>query len=279
MTMSYSPLDDLRPGSRFDLHLHSARSDGRFDPAEVLKRCATAGLDIIALTDHDLGTTLPVGPQEVEGRIIHVLGGAEISGVHEGSEYHLLVYFPQAVPQRFQEFCRRQCLERATRYTRAMDALGLDAVLEPAAHRGDRALTRLHLAHALIEAGIVSNRGQAFREYLGEAHGHVPRLSLPFVEAIQLARECGGLTSWAHPPRAAVDAHIETFARAGLQGMEGLRPHLSSKDRRFYRVMARKHGLFLTGGSDWHGWKEDSPGLFRVNAVEIRDFVDALRAA
>ncbi|MCB9679226.1 MAG: hypothetical protein H6737_29250 [Alphaproteobacteria bacterium] len=273
-------MNDLRPGSRFDLHLHSTSSDGRFSPEEVLERCARAGLDVIALTDHDFASTLEVGPQLVAGRRLHVVAGAEVSGVHDGTEYHLLVYFPGAIPDGFRDFCRRQCQERAVRYERALSALDLAGpAVDAGARNGDRALTRLHLAHALVDAGVVRDRSQAFAEYLGDSHGTVPRLSLAFTEAIRIARDCGGFTSWAHPPRGAVEAHIDTFVAAGLQGLEGVRPLLTSADRRFYRTVARRHGLYLTGGSDWHGWRDDDPGLFRVHAVEIRDFVDALLAA
>ena len=270
----------LRPGSRFDLHLHTTSSDGKFDPEEVITRCARGGLDVIALTDHDFATAIPAGPRRIAGRDIHVLAGAEISGVHDGTEYHLLVYFPGPLPLSFRAFCRRQCLERAVRYDRAMQALGIDGPgPDPQALAGGRALTRLHLAHALVEAGVVRDRAQAFTEYLGDAHATVPRLTLPFTEAIRIAREAGGFTSWAHPPIEAVESYIETFVAAGLQGLEGVRPMLTSRDRRSYRRIARQHGLFLTGGSDWHGWRGSDVGLFRVHAVEIRDFVDALLAA
>lgn len=272
-------MKELHPGSRFDMHLHSTASDGRFDPESVMLKCARAGLDVVALTDHDLAATLEPGPHTLEGRTIHVIPGAEISGVHDGTEYHLLVYFPRGVPEPFRHFCRAQCRERATRYERAMQVLGLNGVIDPTARRGGRALTRLHLAHALVEAGVVSNRREAFATYLGDRHGTVERLSLPFIRAIGIARQHGGFTSWAHPPRTAVEEHLPVFAAAGLQGLEGIRPKLNSEARRFYRKMAHRYGLYITGGSDWHGWRHADPGLFRVQAREIQDFVDALLAA
>lgn len=245
----------------------------------VLGLCARGGLDVVALTDHDLTHDLPLGPLELEGRTLHLLGAAEVSGVHEGVEHHLLVYFPGAIPPSFRAFCRAQCMERAVRYERALEVLGLDPLGDPTAASGDRALTRLHLAHALIEAGVVRSRAEAFTSYLGDRHGNVRPLTLPFVDAIRIAREHGALTSWAHPPRPMVERHVETFVAAGLQGLEGVRPQLSSDDRRFFRKVAARYGLYLTGGSDWHGWNAPDPGLFRVHAVEIRDFVDALLAA
>ena len=260
--------------TRFDLHLHTSASDGRYDLDEVLRRCASGGLDWIAITDHDLGCGIEPGERQVGDRILRVLPGAEVSGVHQGIEYHLLCYFPNGVPQGFHAFCRSQCGEREVRYEAALQLLGLDGRPEQAV-----ALTRLHLAHALVEAGAVADRREAFATYLSDRHGLVPRMSLPFVDAIRVAREHGGITSWAHPPRGAIERHLGTFARAGLQGLEALRPHISGSERRYVRKQARRHGLFLTGGSDWHGWRGFEPGLFRVTASEISDFVDALLAA
>ena len=272
-------MKDLRPSSRFDMHLHSTASDGRYDPEAVLKKCAAAGLDVVSLTDHDFATTIEPGIHTLDGHQIHVVPGAEISGVHDGTEYHLLVYFPHGSPEAFRDFCRQQCQERAIRYERAMQELGLKGVIDPYARAGRRALTRLHLAHALVDAGVVSNRREAFAHYLGDAQGKVQKLSMPFIDAIRCARQNGGFTSWAHPPPKAVEAHLPAFVAAGLQGLEGIRPGLNSEGRRFYRRMAKRHGLYLTGGSDWHGWRYTDPGLFRVVASEMQDFVDALRAA
>ena len=109
-------MKDLRPSSRFDMHLHSTASDGRYDPATVLHKCAAAKLDVVSLTDHDFATFIEPGVHTVDGHRVHVIPGAEISGVHEGTEYHLLVYFPHGPSETFTTFCRQQCQERAVRY-------------------------------------------------------------------------------------------------------------------------------------------------------------------
>jgi predicted metal-dependent phosphoesterase TrpH len=274
--------DALPPATRFDLHLHSTRSDGRYDPDEVLARCARGGLDVVALTDHDLPTAVAPGPRTVDGRAIRVLAGAEVSGSHDGREHHLLVYFAGDVPDGFAAFCRAQCVARADRYAEAVARLGLAGVEPPgpSACHGDIALTRHHLARALVARGHVGHLREAFARYLGDAHGNVPRLELPFVDAIRTARGYGGLTSWAHPPVGQLSAYLPAFVEAGLQGIEGLRPLISAEDRRKYRVAAAKHGLYLTGGSDWHGWGDDGEvGLFRVEGREIGPFLTALAAA
>lgn len=270
----------LRADTKIDLHLHTNRSDGRYAPEDVLRRCAAGGLEVVALTDHDLETVSP-GVHDIDGRRLHVLGGAEISGMHEGREHHLLVYFPGEVPAGFRAFCAAQCRERASRFESAVTSLGLPELGGPDedAREGRRALTRLHLARALVARGHATNPSDAFARFLSVGHGHVPRLSFPMVDAIRMARANGGVTSWAHPSMPDVERHLEAFVAAGLQGLEGLRPYLTSRDRGFFRKMARRHGLFLTGGSDWHGWTSDDVGLFRLEARDLRDFLDALLAA
>lgn len=265
---------------RFDLHMHSDRSDGMLPPDELLARCAAGGLEVVALTDHDLSATVDPGPRTVDGRTLHVVAGAEVSGLHDGQEYHLLVYFPGEVPGAFRDFCETRCRARATRYERAVSSLDLPGVDGPdaEARRGERALTRHHLARALVGAGHARSVRDAFRAHVDFRHGHVPPLELPFVDAIRIAREHGGVTSWAHPPQAAVQRHLGTFVEAGLQGLETHRPLVDGRSRRKLTRHARRHGLFTTGGSDWHGWTDARPGLFHVEKVDLRGFLDALAA-
>ncbi len=270
-----------QPGTRFDLHLHTDRSDGRFGTEEVLERCARGGLEVVALTDHDLPAEVAPGPLQIGGRSLHLIGGAEVSGMHEGREFHLLVYFPGAVPEGFHAFCADMVRGRAIRYQTAVERLGLPIDgATPAALAGDKALTRLHLARALVDNGHVSHVGEAFTLHLGDAHGIVPPIGLSFLDAIRISRSHGGVTSWAHPSAADARRHAATFAAAGLQGLEVLRPRLPATERRTLARIARDLGLFLTGGSDWHGWTHpDDLGLFAVRGHELRGFLDALQAA
>lgn len=268
------------PGRRFDLHLHSTRSDGRLSPEALLAACSAGGLDVVALTDHDLASSLPVGQVEVGGRPITVISGAEVSGVHEGVEQHLLVYFRGEPPASFRAFCAERCRERAARYAEGVERLGLPGLPAPddEAWRGARALTRQHLAEALVARGHARDLREAFRRYVGDAHPTVPPVSLSFVDAIAVSREAGGLTSWAHPSLARVERHLATFAAAGLHGVEAERPGLSGAERRRLRALARGHGLFVTGGSDWHGGAVPV-GLFAVDRAALGGFLAAFEAA
>lgn len=265
---------------RFDLHLHSTRSDGAFAPEEVLRRCAARGLDVVALTDHDLVGSAAPGVHTIDGRELQVIAGAELSGTHDGHEYHLLVYFPGEIPEAFSAFCRQRVAARAVRYRDALRSLNLAGLTEPGpdAENGERSLTRHHLARALVAAGHATDVRDAFRRFAGDGKGHVQPVDLTFLEAIRTARAHGGLTSWAHPPLPALERYLPAFVAAGLQGLEGLRPLMSSEDRRRVRKQAERHGLVITGGSDWHGWGDGEPGLFFVEEVQLKPFLSALHA-
>jgi hypothetical protein len=260
--------------------MHTDRSDGRYSPDEVIKRCFDGNLDVVAITDHDLATPLPTGVHHRGEQQLTVLGGAEISGQHEGQELHLLVYFPRDIPKDFVAFCERQSQERAQRYQTALERLDLPQSLSPSdeAMRGHRALTRHHLARHLVASGRASDLRDAFATYIDHRHGNIPKIQLPFVEAIRQARAFGGVTSWAHPPTRHLDAFLDDFVSAGLQGLEGLRPHMSPKNRKTIRNRARRCKLFMTGGSDWHGWRDADPGLFWVDRYDLKGFLGALQA-
>lgn len=275
------PLETLHGAARVDLHVHTTRSDGRYAPLEVLRRCAAARLDVVALTDHDLASDLPAGPVHVDDRSVHLLHAAEVSGVHRGKEQHLLVYFPGQAPEGFRVFCRQRAQRRAVRYEEARARIGLPGVVpaDEAALDGRRSLTRLHLAHALVAAGHAGSRREAFDRWTGDDAGAVPAIDLPLVEAIDVARSFGGVTSWAHPQAEVAQAWAGELARAGLHGLEGIRPGTGRRYRKLMKNLAAKHHLLLTGGSDWHGWFPGELGAFAMDGQQARPFLKALLAA
>lgn len=275
MTLDWS---GLKGGTRFDLHMHSDRSDGRFPIDEVLARCSRSGLDVIALTDHDIVGPLETGDHPIEGRTVRVIAAAEVTGHHDGQELHLLVYFPGPVPAGFQAFCRAQVSERARRYEALRAKLPFEDLPEAPseAHEGELALTRLHLARSLVAKGAAKDVQQAFSKYLGK---DVPDLGAPFEEAIRIALSFGGVPVWAHPTRAQAQKWLTPLAKAGLRGVEALRAHQDNKERWALRRMAKDQGCFITGGSDWHGWGDANLlGLFSVQKVDLDGFLAAMAA-
>jgi len=251
---------------RLDLHCHSTASDGRYPAEHVLARALASGLDVLALTDHDLAPVLPHGPvprpDDAKGRAqapLRLLHGVEVTGAHDGKEYHLLVYFSGEMPADFAAFCRSRAQFRAKRFDWTCERLGLPERASPEALAGNRALTRHHLANALIAVPKDDGQVRTWMECyeLLKDSRNVPLCDLPFTEAIRVARDAGGQTSWAHPPLDAALRHVPTFAAAGLQALEGVRPRTDKPTKNGLKRLATKHRLMLTGGSDWHGWTDD----------------------
>jgi 3',5'-nucleoside bisphosphate phosphatase len=269
-------MDGTAPAAlRLDLHLHSDASDGRHDPDELLRRCAAGGLDVVALTDHDLPPQRPAGPWSGGGRALRVVHGVELSGRHEDQELHLLAWFPGDMPAAVAALCRERARARAERYDRARASLGLPGVApaDDAARRGERSLTRHHLARALVEAGHARSVGDAFQRLIGRAQGHVPPVEVRFVDLVGRVREEGGFCSWAHPPPDQARAWTRTFAQAGLHALEAWRPGLGRFQRDALVGLALRHGLSVTGGSDWHGWGPPEPGAFAFSGRQAAPFL------
>ena len=264
---------------RYDLHMHTQRSDGRHDLMEVLARCARGGLDVIAVTDHDALTNLEPGTRDVEGRALTLLAAAEVTVRLEDREHHVLVYFNGPAPAAFQTFCAAQCAARAVRYETGRNRIGVEEIPSAVAliDAGVIAPTRHHLARSLVRLGHAKDVGSAFRQFLGK--GMVPLLETGLDETLQLVRAHGGVAVWAHPSIQDANKLLDRFVRAGIHGIEALRPRLTSRERSTLRRMATKAGLFVTGGSDWHGWGDPDLGLFSVTEGDISGFVDALAAA
>ena len=267
--------------ARWDLHLHTQLSDGAKAPEEVLALCARGGLDVVALTDHDLGPTLPAGRHTFGEDSLDLLHGAEVSVRYEDVELHMLVYFPSEMPAEFRDFCTRQAQGRANRYEYIRERLNLSGI-PPAteeARRGQQSLTRFHLAQSLVAAGHVGSVDAAFRGHLSRRKGLLPPLELTVEEGLERARSCGGITSWAHPPLGWATEWARPLKKLGLHALEGVRPRMGAPKRRTMKNLAKKAGLALTGGSDWHGWGPETLGRFAVDGQQLSGFIRLLDAA
>jgi predicted metal-dependent phosphoesterase TrpH len=252
-------------GPKVDLHCHSVASDGLVEAEELARAAAGAGLSALAITDHDLPPVLGHGERSYGDRSIRLIAGVELSTMHKERELHLLVYFSEAMPADFAEWCRARARWRAAWFDECAQALGMPEVQADAeAHAGRRTLTRLHLARAVVEHGLSPNLRSAFNDHVGHNSSVIPALNLSFMEALQVAKAAGGWTSWAHPPTALADDWAAEFAEAGLDALESHRPGKTGRNR--LATLAHQNGMGITGGSDWHGWGKRKMGSFRVAA-------------
>jgi predicted metal-dependent phosphoesterase TrpH len=246
--------------------MHSVESDGHHTPEQMLALAGAGGLDVMALSDHDLAPALTAGVHQVGGRTVRVIAAVELSTMHMQTEQHLLVYFPGQMPAEFSNWCTQRAIWRADWYDACLDALGLTAVprADERARAGLRCLTRVHLARALVDAGVALSRDHAFKEWIGTHSGRIPPLALGLYEALGVAKEAGGWTSWAHPSPTLAEQWAPGLAEAGLCALEAWRPSGGKHRRDTLHRLAIRQGMAITGGSDWHGRGPRKLGSFSV---------------
>lgn len=245
--------------SEYDLHCHSTCSDGSDTPEQIVRLAAASGLAGVALTDHD--TTLGVEAATPEGQRlgIEVIPAVEITSEERAFECHLLGYWvdldPESELQRLLANMRRNRIERAREILRRLRALGLDVTeAEVVQLGGPHAVGRPHIAAALVRKGYAPTVRLAMRRYLGKASpAYVPRRRITPEDAVAAIRASGGVVVYAHPGIVGMDSIIERLAALGLAGLEAHYPEHTDADTAKYVDMARRLGLVITGGSDYHG--------------------------
>jgi predicted metal-dependent phosphoesterase TrpH len=247
---------------RADLHVHSSASDGTDPPAEVMRRAARAGLDAVALTDHD--TTAGHAPaREALPGSLTLVPGMELSCRLDGRSLHLLAYlFDPGDPELAAETgrIRDDRVLRARAMVDRLAALGVPITWgDVAAIAGSAVVGRPHIARAMAASGAIASPGQAFTpEWIADGgRAYVDRYALDPVRAIGLVRAAGGVSVLAHPraDRALLvsDDQIAGLAAAGLAGVEVFHPDQPACAQAGLLGLTRELGLIAAGGSDDHG--------------------------
>jgi 3',5'-nucleoside bisphosphate phosphatase len=248
---------------RADLHNHSSVSDGTEPPAVVIRRAAEAGLDVVALTDHDT----VAGQREAASALpegLTLLPGSELSCRLNGHSVHMLAYLfdpdNDALAGEMAEI-RESRLHRARAMVRKLNELGVPITWEQVSEiAGGGVVGRPHIARAMIDTGLVSSIEEAFSpEWIGPGgRAHVSRYALDPAKAIRLVRRAGGVTVVAHPRGASrgwqiPDDVIADLAAVGLTGIEINHPQQDEQERGRLTELASRLGLVGSGGSDDHG--------------------------
>jgi predicted metal-dependent phosphoesterase TrpH len=261
---------------RIDLHTHSTASDGRQSPAVVVGCAVQAGLDALALTDHDTTSGWHEAATAAADHQIALVRGIEISCQHEGISIHLLGYLQNPQSPGLLQVLDRSRASRQTRARAIVARLSKDvplswedvlAQIEPGATVG-----RPHIADAMVAKAIVSSRTEAFAGYLNNgSRYYVSHYAPDPVLAVRLLREAGGVAVMAHPfasvrGRVVDDGVIEAMAAAGMAGLEVHHRDHSAGQVRHGLDLAAALGLFVTGSSDYHG--DGKPNLLGENTTE-----------
>ena len=262
-----------------DLHLHTSCSDGALTPEGVVAAACRAGLDAIAVTDHD--TTAGVGRAQaaVEGDRLLVIAGIELSCVLDDAELHLLGSGVDPEDAGLLAIARRRASvrrERVAAIVERLNALGVGITVSDVRVPEDNAsVGRPHVAEALVRLGRVRNAQEAFARYLSDrGPAFVPSRGVGVAEGIAAVAAAGGVSVWAHP--AVEDARsFPALRRMGLDGVEALRPSVAPVVSSALDVAAREAGLLVTGGSDWHGGNPPL-GSWYVTDKHVRPLLDRL---
>lgn len=272
---------------RIDLHAHTTTSDGTDTPAQLVATAAAAGVDVLAITDHDTTggwaeavEALPPGMRLVRGAEFSCTSptGRDDADV----SVHLLGYLFDAAHEAIVTEQARLREERHHRLVGMVGKMAADgypvdvdtvfAYLPEGASAG-----RPHLARALVAAGVVESVNEAFAKllYTGSPY-YVPKSDTPVRKAVEMVRAAGGVAVFAHPlarkrGRVIEPSVLVELVAAGLGGVEVDHPDHAPEDRELLRDLAAAHGLVTTGSSDYHGTNKTTPIAAETTAADALD--------
>ena len=248
---------------RIDLHTHSTASDGTDAPGEVVAAAAAAGLDVVALTDHDTTAGWDEATDSAHRHGIDLVLGTEVSARAAGTSIHLLSYLQDPTRPALAVELDRTRDARVHRARAIVDLLSQDYPITWAdveeQSQDAVVLGRPHIADALVALGIVPDRDAAFARLLrADGRYHVPHYAPEGTDAVRAIRASGGVPVFAHPGADArgevvPDRVFDQLAAAGLAGLEVNHRDHSPAQRLRLTAIADRLGLLVTGASDYHG--------------------------
>lgn len=251
-----------------ELHCHTTYSDGTLSPQDLVLAAAQAGVQALAITDHDTiaGWDEAIATAQAltqsTGHPMEIIPGVELSVTHKGRSVHILGFYPEANalrPLLEQRLAGRR--RRAAQMVEKLAELGYPIDC-PKMESESAAPGRPHIANALLAAGHIDRVQDAFDQWIGEGKlAYVPYEELTVEDGIALLRSTGAIPVWAHPwlfRGGRIEAMVHEMAAMGLMGIEVYHPgHTPSQQERL-TSLCRELGLVKTGGSDYHGPAQDA---------------------
>ncbi len=252
-----------------DLHIHSSASDGTLSPGEILETACAQNLEAIAITDHDTvegaKQALQVGIPET----LQFLTGVEMSAAPPPSlslsgSFHILGYgidLDDVALNQVLQVLQKARENRNPAIIERLNQLGFDMTIDQVVVAvGEGQIGRPHIARVMLQRGFVTSIDDAFDRYLGHgrpAYVDKPRISCQ--QAVDIIRGAGGIAVLAHPfllnlndPGVMENLLVE-LKKMGFEGIEVYYPEHPPQATSLYEVLARKHDLLMTGGTDFHG--------------------------
>ena len=251
---------------KVDLHIHTTYSDGVFSPEKIVDTAIDAGLNAIAITDHDNVLAYPIALNYAKkiadsgGKHLEILPGVEINTIYKDVEIHILGYFMNRDDSDFQAMLKSQQKARIEQTEQILHLLNkkegihvtFDKLKSLVAEGGS--IGRPHIAKAITLAGGTTSVMEAYNKYINnDSEVYVQRKTISPHEAIEIIYDAGGIPVFAHPFDVE-DAEnlIKEFMHYGLRGVEAYHRKHSPAMVEYYSSIAEKCGLIITGGSDFH---------------------------
>ena len=252
---------------KVDLHIHTIYSDGVFSPEKIVDTAIDAGLDAIAITDHDNVLAYPIAvnyakklAKDTGQKELEILPGVEINTIYQNAEIHILGYFMDRTNSDFLSMLKSQQKARVEQTEEIIHLLNkkegihitmekLESLVAPGGSIG-----RPHIAKAITMVGGTNSVTDAYNKYIHNDSGvYVQRKTITPHEAIEIIYDAGGIPVFAHPFDVEnAEVLIKEFMHYGLRGVEAYHRKHSPAMVEYYSSIAEKSGLIITGGSDFH---------------------------
>ncbi|MCU0847405.1 MAG: PHP domain-containing protein [Spirochaetes bacterium] len=258
---------------KIDLHTHTTASDGIKSPRDLIDFAIESGVSVLAITDHDTVDGLPDAMEYSKKIGFKLIPGIEFSIDMPGSSFHLVGLNIDYGNQRLLNSIRRLADLRDTRASRIVDDLnghGIRITYEEVLKTADGgSIGRPHVARVLVKHGYGKNIREIFENYLVDGKpGYVKKDKISFIDAISLIRESGGISVVAHPTSLnfsdykQFDSMLANLVGGGVQGMEVYAAMHTEENIEIFNDFADKYHLLVSGGSDYHGDKDEKIGCY-----------------
>lgn len=246
-----------------DLHTHSTYSDGTFTPRELISYASKKELRAVALTDHDTLEGIPEAVHYGGKYGVEVISGIEISTEYENNELHIVGLFvsnENAELVSALENLKRSRENRNIEMVEKLNQIGVNISYDNILKRADGGIvTRAHIAREIIANGYASSNNEVFDRYIGDhCQAYVKRSVMSWQDTLYLIAKAGGLPVLAHPlqyklSERRLEMIVSDLASHGLAAIEAYYSTHSPSDIKYIKDLAKKNGLRLSGGSDFHG--------------------------
>jgi len=253
-----------------DLHSHSLKSDGKLTPSALVQRAVEKGVDVLALTDHDITDGIDEARTAAQDLPLTLIPGVEISATWENRTLHIVglnIDIRNAPLQEGLNGIRARRSVRAVEIGKRLEAFGIDGALKGASDIAQgRILSRTHFAEFMVRQGHAKDFNRAFRDWIGDrGKAFVKTQWAPLADAVNWINAAGGQAVIAHPGRyrlgkSRLKKLFGDFADMGGAAIEVVSGSQKPDDTGYFARESVRHGLLASAGSDFHDpqypWRE-----------------------